>query len=97
MPKPFSTRPYRAVLLWQAAATLIIAVIAGSWVGVHGALSALLGGGLLGIYNDLSGLGLSMDGMRAAGTAFMDYAKEKAGPDPVEALVKSIPGLSALA
>ena len=44
MSKPFSTRPYRAVLLWQAAATLIIAVIAGSWVGVHGALSAVLGG-----------------------------------------------------
>jgi ATP synthase protein I len=44
MPKPFSTRPYRAVLLWQAAATLIIACIAGSWVGVHGALSAVLGG-----------------------------------------------------
>lgn len=44
MSKPFSTKPYRAVLLWQAAATLIIAFIAGSWVGVHGALSALLGG-----------------------------------------------------
>lgn len=44
MSKPFSSRPYRAVLLWQAAATLIIAAIAGSWVGVHGALSAVLGG-----------------------------------------------------
>lgn len=44
MSRPFSTRPYRAVLLWQAAATLIIAVAAGAWVGVHGALSAVLGG-----------------------------------------------------
>ena len=44
MPKPLSTRPYRAVLLWQAAATLIIAAIAGAWAGVHGALSAVLGG-----------------------------------------------------
>jgi ATP synthase protein I len=44
MPKPLSTRPYRAVLLWQAAATLIIAAIAGPWVGVHGAISAGLGG-----------------------------------------------------
>ena len=44
MPKPLSTKPYRAVLLWQAAATLIIAAIAGSWVGMHGALSAVLGG-----------------------------------------------------
>jgi ATP synthase protein I len=44
MPRPLSTKPYRAVLLWQAAATLIIAAIAGSWVGMHGALSAVLGG-----------------------------------------------------
>lgn len=32
------------MLLCQAAATLIIAAIAGSWVGMHGALSAVLGG-----------------------------------------------------
>ena len=44
MPKPLSTRPYRAVLLWQTVATLAIAVIAGLWTGVHGALSAVLGG-----------------------------------------------------
>ena len=44
MPKPLSTRPYRAVLLWQAVATLIVAVIAGLWAGVHGAVSAGLGG-----------------------------------------------------
>ncbi len=44
MPKPLSTKPYRAVLLAQAAATLVIAVIGGAWVGVHGALSAVLGG-----------------------------------------------------
>lgn len=32
------------MLVWQAAATLIIAAIAGLWAGVHGALSATLGG-----------------------------------------------------
>lgn len=32
------------MLVWQAAATLIIAAIAGAWVGFHGALSAVLGG-----------------------------------------------------
>ena len=32
------------MLVWQAAATLIIAVIAGLWAGGHGALSAVLGG-----------------------------------------------------
>ena len=44
MPKPISIRPYRAVLLSQAAATIAIAAIAGLWVGFHGALSATLGG-----------------------------------------------------
>jgi len=32
------------VLVWQAAATLIIAAIAGMWGGAQGALSAVLGG-----------------------------------------------------
>jgi ATP synthase protein I len=39
-----STRPFRAVLIWQAAATLVIAAIAGLWAGAQGALSAVLGG-----------------------------------------------------
>ena len=32
------------MLIWQAAATLVIAAIAGLWAGLHGALSAVLGG-----------------------------------------------------
>jgi ATP synthase protein I len=44
VPTPLLTRPFRAVLLWQAAATLVVAVIAGSWAGFDGALSAVLGG-----------------------------------------------------
>jgi ATP synthase protein I len=42
--KPLSTRPFRAVLVWQAAATIAIAVVSGLLAGVHGALSAVLGG-----------------------------------------------------
>jgi ATP synthase protein I len=42
--KPLSTRPFRAVLVWQAAATIAIAAISGLLAGVHGALSAVLGG-----------------------------------------------------
>jgi len=44
VPKPFSTKPYRAVLLSQAVATVAIAAISGLVAGVHGALSAILGG-----------------------------------------------------
>jgi ATP synthase protein I len=42
--KPLSTRPFRAVLVWQAGATIAIAAISGLLAGVHGALSAVLGG-----------------------------------------------------
>ena len=34
------------MLFWQAAATLVVAAIAGSWGGWHGALSAVLGGSI---------------------------------------------------
>ena len=44
MEPPLSTKPIRNVLKWQAIATLAIAVIGGMWAGVHGALSAVLGG-----------------------------------------------------
>ena len=36
--------PVRAMLYWQAGATLVVAVVAGAWVGIDGAISALLGG-----------------------------------------------------
>ena len=44
MEPPLSTKPIRYVLKWQALATLAIAAVAGIWAGVHGALSAMLGG-----------------------------------------------------
>ena len=36
--------PVGSIAGWQLLATLLIAVIAGGWAGLHGALSALLGG-----------------------------------------------------
>ena len=44
MQPPLSTKPIRNVLKWQAVATAAIAVIGGMWAGLHGALSAVLGG-----------------------------------------------------
>lgn len=44
MKPPLSTKPIRNVLKWQVIATTVVAVIAGIWAGVHGALSAVLGG-----------------------------------------------------
>ena len=44
MEAPLSTKPIRRVLKWQAGATVAMAVVAGLWLGWHGALSAMLGG-----------------------------------------------------
>ena len=44
MQPPLSTKPYVTVFKWQALVTVALAVVAGLWAGVHGALSALLGG-----------------------------------------------------
>jgi ATP synthase protein I len=37
-------RPIRTVLRWQLLATVALMLVAGAWVGTHGALSAALGG-----------------------------------------------------
>ena len=44
LPHTFKNRPLRAVLRWQFLVTLGIAVLAGVWLGVAAAISALLGG-----------------------------------------------------
>ena len=44
MEAPLSTKPIRRILAWQAATTVVLALLLGLVVGVHGALSALLGG-----------------------------------------------------
>ena len=44
MEAPLSTKPIRRVLRWQAAATVVMAAIAGLVSGPHAALSAVLGG-----------------------------------------------------
>ena len=65
---PLSTKPIRRVLKWQAGATGAMVVVAGLWLGRHGALSAVLGGMVniaavvvyavvLGISNPASGAG----------------------------------------
>jgi len=41
---PQSTKPYLAVLRWQALATGGLVLVAWAWAGGHAALSALLGG-----------------------------------------------------
>jgi ATP synthase protein I len=44
MEAPLSTKPIRRILAWQAATTVVLALLIGLMAGAHGALSALLGG-----------------------------------------------------
>lgn len=39
-----TSTPVRVTLVWQVVATLVVALIAGVWTGVDGAVSAALGG-----------------------------------------------------
>ena len=51
------------------------------------------GGGLMGLASRLSGLGLGMEEMQAAGREIFAYARQHAGEDTVGAVAASIPGL----
>jgi ATP synthase protein I len=62
-----SSKPIRTVLRWQVVATVVIALGAGLWAGVHGAISAVLGG----VINQLADLAYALlvsgGGIRTAG------------------------------
>ena len=50
--------------------------------------------GLMGVFNDLTATGLGLSGVQQAARMFVAHAKAKAGDKEVDALVRSIPGLS---
>jgi hypothetical protein len=51
------------------------------------------GNGLLGVFNDLASAGLGMSEMQAVVMTFVKLAKVDAGDAPVDAVIRSIPGL----
>jgi hypothetical protein len=50
--------------------------------------------GVMGVFNDLTGAGLSMGGVQQVAKMFGAYARSKAGDADVDAVIRSIPGLS---
>jgi hypothetical protein len=50
--------------------------------------------GLMGVFNDLTAAGLGMTGVQTVARTFVAHARAKAGDKDVDALVRSIPGLS---
>ena len=82
MTPPLKTKPIRTVLRWQLIATAVIAVVAGMWAGMHGAISAALGG-LINLSAGVGfalvlGLGLGTAGSTALGQSLVAMFRAEA-------------------
>lgn len=58
-----------------------------------GLLGRVLGGGLLGVYNDLKATGMDTGQMQGAGEELIAYARERIGPEAIDEILGSVPGL----
>jgi hypothetical protein len=52
------------------------------------------GGGIMGVFGDLTGAGLGMGHIQGLAKDFLGYARGKVGAQTVDSVVGSIPGLS---
>ena len=59
-----------------------------------GGLGGLMGGGAMAVVGKLQALGLGMGEIQGVVQQTVDFAREKAGPDLLNDIVRSIPGLS---
>ena len=73
-----TSKPIRTVLRWQLYATVLIAAAAGLWAGMHGAVSAVLGG----VINQLADLAFALlvsgGGIRTAGNTLRTLFRAEA-------------------
>jgi hypothetical protein len=52
------------------------------------------GTGIMGVFNDLTAAGLSLNGVQQVARMFVAHARGKLGDKQVDAMIRSIPGLS---
>jgi ATP synthase protein I len=78
MLKRIESKPIRTVLRWQVYATVVIASGAGLWMGLHGAVSAALGGGINQIADLAYALLVSGGGIRTAGNTLRTLFRAEA-------------------
>ncbi len=52
------------------------------------------GGGVMGVFNDLSSAGLSLTAVQQVTSDFVVYARQRAGDATVDAVINAIPGLN---
>lgn len=83
MKSPLKSRPVRTVLLWQLAATALVAAGAGLWAGSNAAISAALGGAVNVVagaaYAFLLGWGLGGKPVVDAGASLVAMFRAEAG------------------
>ena len=78
MPLSIEGKPIRTVLRWQLLATVVAMLMAGFWVGVHGAASALLGGLINVAAGVVFGLLATRGRKRTAGEALLGLIRAEA-------------------
>ncbi|MEO1701417.1 MAG: DUF2780 domain-containing protein [Pseudomonadota bacterium] len=59
-----------------------------------GLLGGLMGGGVMGLGQQLMGMGLGMGEITGISKETIAFAKEKAGDGPIDEVIAAIPGLS---
>ena len=62
----------------------------------RGGIFGAFGGGLMGVYSQLSAAGLSNEQMQHAGEELMVFAREKVGDDAVDDVIGLVPALRQL-
>ncbi|MBH0237085.1 DUF2267 domain-containing protein [Methylobrevis albus] len=62
--------------------------------GLLAGLGNMMGGGAMAAFAELSSAGLDVTQVQGVTQEFVAYAREKAGPDIVDEIINSIPGLS---
>lgn len=62
----------------------------------RGGIFGAFGGGLMGVYTQLSSSGLSNEQMQRAGEELLAFAREKVGDDAVDDVIGSVPALRQL-
>ncbi|MEO0635715.1 MAG: hypothetical protein AAFY73_03620 [Pseudomonadota bacterium] len=74
--------------------TLIGQAAEGGAGGLMGAMSGMMGGGVMGLGQKLMGMGMGMGEVSGVAKETVAFAKEKAGEDTIDAIINEIPGLS---
>ena len=73
------SKPFRTVLRWQVYVTVVLALVSGVWAGIHGAVSAALGGLVSCIAGLVFALMVSGNTVKSAGAVLRTLFRAEVG------------------